>query len=531
MSQQQLPEYVSSAQPTPFDKRVGWLMTTAASYAGVMLWFVFWQEVPLGATGTVGGTLAQGLPLAIGGLVLAAFLCYLLCYLVPGLLGMKTGLPLAVVGTSTYGVTGGFLMPGFLMGLLQFGWLSVNAYFSGLLLVATFGLPADSVVHLTVSVVWAILAMLMGILGIQYVGKVASFSPIIPIAILLILLVATCGNAGKFDTAKTMQAEAKNKENSTKKFDELTEKLQGFKPPIVLSKDELANYKEVEAEYLKHRQIKEARPALLWGSSQLGIISLICTYVIGFFATAGAAGVNFGCNNKNKVAVHLGGLVGIVFSTVFAGVIALVVVAGAQHIITQGAAVNEYSSVLVTYTVATREFLGVILGNDQLARVFLFLLALAAFPSACFCTFIAAGCIKTSFPSVNQWVSCGLGCFAAILLVVTGYAKDAPAVFNVIGASFGPICGAMAADYILSGFRWSGPRAGFNPAGWLSWILGFITGGAALIYPQVGAIRLSEVIPCPPLSAFIVGFIFYIIFAKAGLQSKVLDMPQRIDKE
>ncbi|MDR1485653.1 MAG: hypothetical protein LBT09_12625 [Planctomycetaceae bacterium] len=526
MSQQQLPDYVSSAQPTPFNKRVGWLMTTAASYAGVMLWFVFWQEVPLGANGTAGGTLSQGLQLAIGSLVLAAFLCYLLCYLAPALLGMKTGLPLAVVGTSTYGVTGGFLMPGLLMGLLQFGWLSVNAYFAGKLLVSTLDIPADSVVHLSVSVVWAILAMLVGILGIQYVGKVASFSPIVPIAILVILLVATCGNAGKFDTKKTLNAEYESQKNAAKKMQELGTELQKFPPPILLDSEKLSKYKVVEADYLKQRQISNSQQASLWGYHSLGIISLICTYVIGFFATAGAAGVNFGCNNKSKAAVHLGGFVGIVLSTSFAGVLALVIVAGAQQMIPLDK--DGYSPLLATYNVT--ELFTVILGNEQLANVFLFLLALAAFPSACFCTFIAAGCIKASFPSVNQWVSCGLGCLAAIVLVITGYAKDAPAVFNVIGASFGPICGAMAADYILSGFKWAGPREGFNPAGWLSWILGFAIGGAALIYPQVGELRLAEIIPCPPLSAFIVGFAFYIIFARAGLQSKVLDLPQRIDK-
>ncbi|MDR2643633.1 MAG: hypothetical protein LBC74_12655 [Planctomycetaceae bacterium] len=526
MSQQQLPDYVSSAQPTPFEKRVGWLMTTAASYAGVMLWFVFWQEVPLGATGTAGGTLSQGLQLAIGSLVLAAFLCYLLCYLVPGLLGMKTGLPLAIVGTSTYGVTGGFLMPGLLMGLLQFGWLSVNAYFAAKLLTQTIGFAPDSVVHLSVAVVWAILAMLMGILGIQYVSKVASFSPIIPIAILVALLVATYSNAGKFDPKKTLNAEYENQKIAAKKMQELSLELQKFPPPVLLDNEKLAKYKVVETSYLQQRQTCTSQQASLWGYHNLGIISLICTYVIGFFATAGAAGANFGCNNKGKAAVHLGGLVGIMLSTAFAGVIALVVVAGVQNMVPPEN-IKENYSLLVTYNVT--DLVIVILG-EQLGKACLILLALAAFPSACFCTFIAAGCIKTSFPSINQWVSCGLGCLGAIVLIITGYAKDAPAVFNVIGASFGPICGAMAADYILSGFKWAGPRAGFNPAGWFSWILGFAIGAAALIYPQVGELRLAEIIPCPPLSAFIVGFVFYFIFARVGLLSEVLDLPQRIDK-
>ena len=52
------------------------------------------------------------------------------------MLGMKTGLPLYIVGTSTFGAQGGFLMPGFLMGVLQFGWLGVNIYFSSLALSA-----------------------------------------------------------------------------------------------------------------------------------------------------------------------------------------------------------------------------------------------------------------------------------------------------------------------------------------------------------------------------------------------------------
>ena len=62
------------------------------------------------------------------GLAIAALICHFLFYLVPGLLGMRTGLPLYVVGTSTYGPRGGLFMPGLLMGLLQFGWLAVNAW-------------------------------------------------------------------------------------------------------------------------------------------------------------------------------------------------------------------------------------------------------------------------------------------------------------------------------------------------------------------------------------------------------------------
>lgn len=54
-------------------------------------------------------------------------------------------------------------------------------------------------------------------------------------------------------------------------------------------------------------------------------------------------------------------------------------------------------------------------------------------------------------PKVNPFISCGIGTLVSIILVVTGVAGNAVDVFKVIGALFGPICGAMAADYLLAG--------------------------------------------------------------------------------
>ena len=39
----------------------------------------------------------------------------------------------------------------------------------------------------------------------------------------------------------------------------------------------------------------------------------------------------------------------------------------------------------------------------------------------------------------------------------------------------------MLADYLLAGRKWSGPRAGFNPAGWISWTVGFAVGAFNLV--------------------------------------------------
>ena len=66
----------------------------------------------------------------------------------------------------------------------------------------------------------------------------------------------------------------------------------------------------------------------------------------------------------------------------------------------------------------------------------------------------------------------------------------------------------MMADYLLAGRKWAGPRAGFNPAGWISWALGFVVGAADFIPGMKG------MIPAPPVAAFIVGFVVYFILAK-----------------
>src|SRR5512137_1130519 len=169
----QLPGYITSAVPNPKDNRAPWYKNTAPTYAGIFLWFVFWQDAA--KAGAPGGTLAQGVGWALLSLVIAAFVCHFLFYMVPGLLGMKTGLPLYIVGTSTFGALGGFILPGFLMGLLQFGWLAVNVFYSSLAIYRMFdatkfdGVPTGAKV---IMVVWGLLAGFVGLKGIQYVAKV-----------------------------------------------------------------------------------------------------------------------------------------------------------------------------------------------------------------------------------------------------------------------------------------------------------------------------------------------------------------------
>jgi cytosine permease len=456
MSNGALPSYLSMAKPNSPANRAPWYKNTAPTYAGIFLWFVFWSQAPSGGTSIAGGTLSQGVGVALLGLVIAALLCHLLFYYVPGMFGLKTGLPLYVVGSAQYGTQGGFLMPGFLMGALQFGWLGVNAYFSSQALSPLVG--GNPAAVKIIAVVWAALAAFVGLKGIQYVAKVATFLPLIPLIILIILLAKTLGGLSSFDPAKLIAA--------------------------------------------------GAAPAAggAAGLSVFGVIALSITFVVGFFATAGAAGVDFGTGSRDSKDVQMGGLVGIALAAIVSAGAALLIAAGAFG------ATGNYAM-----NPADPKFMGGIMGSSGAGTVMGVLLAVAAFPSACFSAFIAANSFKTTLPTVNPFVSVGAGTIVSIILAVTGWAGRAGAVFTVIGASFGPICGAMFVDYFLSGQTWAGPRRGWNMAGWISWAVGFIVG----IAPLVG---IADV-PAAPLVAFIVGAVLYFILAKAGLQPQAVQMP------
>jgi len=427
------------AKPNPLDKRAPWYASTAPAYAGIFLWVVFYMNI-------ADGTLSQaGLGLSLLALIVAALLCYFLFYLVPGMLGMKTGYPLYVVGSSTYGTAGGFLMPGLLMGLLQFGWLAVNIAVSTSFILQAFGADASpgKPAFIAVAVVWAALAVFVALKGIQYLGKVSTFLPIVPLVMIIIVFFSNAGKAGDFQT------------------------------------------------------LPDADPVA-------GFLTMIAI-VVGFFATAGAAGVDFGMGNRSEKDVQLGGLIGIALAIIVAGGLPLIAVAGA----------HAKDPTMTSYT------FDAVIGAQGgfLARAMFILFAVASFAPACFCSFIAGNSIGTMFPKVNKTLAVSIGAVVAIILAVTGVALNLVGVFSIIGASFGPICGSMVADYLLSGGKWAGPRKGINWAGYIAWAVGFVVAILPMVKPeQFAAIRPAPVI------AFIIGFVLYLVLAKAGLQPPTVEL-------
>ena len=453
-----------------------------------MLWFVFWQEFAKG-DGSPAGALAAGFIPAFLGLVVGAVICHFFFYLAPAMLGMKTGLPLYVVGTSTYGARGSLYMPGFLMGLLQFGWLGVNAFAIGKILCMCFDIGQVAVegggavtqvpglAHGAIATVFAVLAAMVGLKGIKYVAGIATYLPLIPIALLVILLASTVGGLSSFKVGQLCP---------------------------------------------------EGVDLGAAGMSSWAVVGFLTTYIVGFFATAGAAGVDIAANARNEEDVHIGGLIGVVLPTVLAGFAVLLIVAGA------------YGAGLIQPVNAGNlnpvELMPDILGS-RFANIAMIGLAISSFPGACFSAFIAANSFKTMMPKINPFVSVGVGTLISVSLAASGLAGKVVMVFVVIGASFGPVCGAMLADYLLSGRRWSGPRAGFNPAGWISWIVGLAVGAFNLVVDillpyqwATNAIpNLAEwqgYVPVPPVAALIVGFVLYLVLSLVGVRTKTLEMPE-----
>jgi cytosine permease len=228
---------------------------------------------------------------------------------------------------------------------------------------------------------------------------------------------------------------------------------------------------------------------------------------IGFFATAGAAGTDFGMNNRSRKDVVLGGLTGIAAGALIAGGISVLSVAGYLGR-TAGATSYDYTSAIASV--------------GGLAPVMFFLFAAACLVPTCFSSFIAANSFSTMLPKISRPVSTMAAVTLSAILAITGVADNLVGFFSIVAASFGPICGAMLADYLLAGRQWSGPRRGINWAGYIAWLLGFLVGFPDHI-PGLPAAWVKADNPAE-IYAFATGFLVYIILSKIGMRPPVVEI-------
>jgi cytosine permease len=235
--------------------------------------------------------------------------------------------------------------------------------------------------------------------------------------------------------------------------------------------------------------------------------TMLVQIVVGFFATAGAAGVDLGLSSRDERDVRWGGLVGIFLPVLVCGGLPLLSVAGAH----------------VLYGVQDYRFDSAIAQTGSFAALAFFLFAIASMVPMCFSSFIAGNSLATMIPRVPRSTSTMVGAVIAAVLAITGVAANLVNLFTIIGASFGPICGAMVADYWMAGKRWAGPREGINLAGYGAWAIGFVIG--ILPFLPISEDAKPYLQPAAVYS-FVAGFLVYVILAKAGLQPKIV--PDRI---
>lgn len=433
-----LPDYINKASPRPLSSRAPWYMNTAPTYAGVFLWIGFYQSI---ASGTLD---RASLNLCLLALAIAAAVCFALFYYAPAMLGMKTGLPLYVIGSSTFGTYGGYVMPGLLMGALQLGWYSVSTDLATRFILEGFGLPVNHTgfPYILVAILWAYTIAFIASRGIRYVARVALLANVIPFLMILVVFLNTS---------------------------------HGF-----------AHYVPPGHEPL------------------IGFLLLI-QIVVGFFSTAGAAGTDFGMENRDRRDIVLGGTVGICLAILYAAGLPMLSMAGAHS---QNPEFHSYA------------FDGLIaLIGGGLAQLMFFLYAVASIPGACFCGFIIGNSFSTMLPSVGRNKSTFIGVTVSIILAISGLASHLIPFFQIIGASFGPICGAMLADYIVSGRKWTGPRDGVNIAGYAAWAAGFLVGMIPFLPVSIALKNYSQ--PATVYSA-VVAFLVYWALARAGLQPQVV---------
>jgi cytosine permease len=438
-----LPDYIAKAQPNPPSNRAPWYVNTAPTYAGIFLWVAFYQSLAEGSISRA------GLGLCMLALAVAGLLCFALYYYAPAMFGLKTGYPLYVIGSSTFGTTGGYLMPGLLMGALQIGWFAVGTFFATKYILSGFGMNAEhgTVAFTAIAVAWGYTMAWIGAKGIGYVAKVSLYLNGVSALMVLVVFLNTMGGLEK------------------------------------------------------HTGPVDPQPWVAF--------TLLLQAVIGFFATAGAAGADFGMNNRNQTDVRLGGFIGIAVAILYAGGLPLLSVAGARA--------NDPSITSFGFDAVIASLGG------MLATSMFFLFAIASIPPACFCALIAGNSFSTMIPGVKRISSMMVGATVGILLAITGAAANLIGFFSIVGASFGPICGAMAADYVLSGYRWAGPRQGISAAGYGAWALGFFVGILPFlpVSPEVKAMAQPAV-----LYSFVTGFVMYVVLARAGLQPAPAPMPQ-----
>jgi cytosine permease len=249
-------------------------------------------------------------------------------------------------------------------------------------------------------------------------------------------------------------------------------------------------------------------------------------------------GADWGSGSISMKDVRLGGWIGLAFAPAIVASLALIAVAGYQGMkessnpfaespmnrttITELPARGQVTAPPVPAGLDAPPYTMRLLLNGRfdprIGGLILMTFGLASLAPAVYSSFMFGQQFKAIGPGISKLTWTMLGTCTAWLLIVGGWFDRTEVAFNLLGAAFAPVAGAMTADYRRHRGRWPGPRAGANPAGLLAWGVGLVVGLAPTIGRAFKSDRLQAVEPAA-LWAFVAAYLTYEVLALVRLES------------
>jgi hypothetical protein len=470
--------------PEPPPHAQSWSQGLAPRYIALFLLVVYFDQLPRRPL-AIGGLLPSA-----GGLAIGAIFAVLLFFRPLALSGLVSRGRLEDVCARTFGPGAAWLVPGLTMGLAHVVWFAVAIDYAtdvslrglvGLGLIDAsvlqpqrFGgreLPGGLV--LWVAVVWSLASAFLGLLTYRLVAAVmAGYQPFVAVA-----LAVAAGWA--------------------------LPKASGFIPSGV---DPLTDR------------------AVAVGHGLAAAATMI-EFLLGFFATHAALGVDWGRASREPADVEIGGWVGIALAALTTGCLALLIVAGAEagsvtDADSTGGPANQDRPALAATSPAepelrltVREALSSGLLPAPVAGILFLVLGVGLLGPVCFAPLLIARFMGILIPSAPSWAWTLLGAVGAWPLILLRIPQRLDLVLTGLGITIGPMLGVLAADWWRTRGR-GAASPGIRIPALMAWLAGMVFGGVLAVVAQ----RSTAIVPT--LAAYAVACLVALPFGRRAVESQ-----------
>jgi hypothetical protein len=455
-------------------ERRSWLAAIVPAYLGIFIWTPFYDRL------WINDLLRENLAWLFASAVGAGIVCHVLFYRGLADWGFRTGLPVEMLATSTFGTAGARWITGVAVGLAN-------------------------VLIAAIAVDFSISSTLLGLCSCRLLDP-ANLAPVSigPLRMAPLVFLATAlywtyiiGMATQLRLVGVVAG------------------LMGVYTPVaLLVLTAIAIYAGSALRVFSFNIPRSAISSVLRSTVVSGgpsALQLIC----GYFALAGLASAGRGALVKSRRDVLLGGATGIVIAAAWSASAALVVVAGTvEHLGRTGSSVDTTINHAepLSFRWAVIETLGGPAGGT-----IMMLLGLAALAPAVYAAMAYGEKLRLIWPRWSETAWRWGGGLCACAIAITTCASRTELIFSLLGDLLAPVIGAMLADRLGQRGGWAGPRGAVNVAGLIAWA----GGSAAALALDVAAIRSpgwSGWITPTSVLGLIVSGILYRLLAAAGYE-------------